>query len=153
MKRGFVFRPFYFCFNSNRVLWVWVILLVSSHFVPRSFRTLVISYLFWSFHTNFGRFVPSNNHFVPGHFVPILVSSYLYQMGTKWLHGIQFVPKSFRTQFGHFVPSSDVWIDGAIHFDHFVPRSNGYEMTLSLMCWCIYAYVGVHYVYFDVNSV
>ena len=39
--------------------------------------TLVISY------PMFCHFVNSNNHFVPGHFVPILVISYLDQMGTK----------------------------------------------------------------------
>ena len=77
----------------------------NNHFVPRSFRTQVISYLLWSFRT----YVlvisyPVTTISYPGHFVPILVISYLGQVGTKWLYGGQFVPKSFRTLFGHFVP-------------------------------------------------
>ena len=77
----------------------YVILMVASHFVPRSFRTYFGHFL----HT-FGHFVPRNNHSYPGHFVPILVISYLGKLSTKWLYGGQFVPKSFRTLFGHFVP-------------------------------------------------
>ena len=64
-----------------------------SHFVSKSFRThfLVISYRVITI-------------LYQGHFVPILVISYLGQLGTKWLYGGQFVPKSFRTLFDHFVP-------------------------------------------------
>ena len=93
---------------------------VASHFVPRSIRTQVISYLLWSFRT----YVlvisyPVTTISYPGHFVPILVISYLGQLGTKWLHGGQFVSKLFRTLFGHFVPilvisypaKMDRWID------------------------------------------
>ena len=82
--------------------------MVASHFVPGSFRTylLVISY-------------PVTTISYPGHFVPILVISYLSQLSTKWLHGGQFVPKLFRSLFGHFVPilvisypaKMDGWID------------------------------------------
>ena len=85
------------------------------HFVPKSFRTiLVISYplLFsiWSFRTQFSYFVPISypvwsfrtyfyyfleNRF--GHFVPIFL-----------LFRTQVIsyPKSFRTHFSHFVPRS-----------------------------------------------
>ena len=77
-----------------------IVVSVTGHFVPRSFRTiLVISY------PRFGHFVPSNIHFVPrsfhtlfGHFVP---SSTGYEITFE----SQFVPKSFRTYFGHFVPT------------------------------------------------
>ena len=92
--------------------------LVASHFVPRSFRTQVISYLLWSFRTYFLVILyPVTTISYPGHFVPILVISYLVQLGTKWLFGGQFVPKSFRTLFGHFVPSLVIgwmhaWMDG-----------------------------------------
>ena len=79
---------------------------VVNHFVPRSFRTQVISYLLWSFHTYFLVIsYPVTTISYPGHFVPILVISYLGQLGTKWLYGGQIVPKSFRTLFGHFVPT------------------------------------------------
>ena len=88
--------------------------LVASHFVPRSFRTQVISYVFWSFRTYFLVIsYPVTTISYPGHFVPILVISYLVQLGTKWLYGGQFVPKSFCTLFGHFVP---IWsLDGCMH--------------------------------------
>ena len=88
---------------------------VTGHFVPKSFRTiLVISYplLFsiWSFRTQFGHFVPISypawsfrtcfyyflkNRF--GHFVPIFL-----------LFRTQVIsyPNSFRTSFSHFVPRS-----------------------------------------------
>ena len=86
----------------------------------QSFRTQVISYLLWSFHTYFLVIsYPVTTISYPGHFVPILVISYLGQLGTKWLYGGQFVPKSFRNLFGHFlpifghfVPSKDGWMDG-----------------------------------------
>ena len=96
-----------------------VLKLVSSHFVPRSFRTqvisyhfdhfiltfifnLVISYTVLSFRTYFHIFI--YNYF--DHFVPSFYN---------------FVPKSFRTQ-RHFVPSLVI-----SYPSHFVP---GYEMTL-----------------------
>ena len=79
----------------------------------------VISYLLWSFCTHFLVVSdPVTTISYPGHFVPILVISYLGHLGTKWLHGGQFVPKSFRTffwsfhsPFGHFVTSKDGWMD------------------------------------------
>ena len=73
---------------------------IASHFVPRSFRTY-----FWSFRTYFLVIsYPVTTISYPGHFVPSLVISDLGQLGTKWLYGGQFVPKTFRTLFGHFVP-------------------------------------------------
>ena len=97
-----------------------IIILVASHFVSKSFRTQVISYLLWSFRTYFlVSSYPVTTISYPGHVVPILVISYLGQLGTKWLYGGQFVPKSFRTHFGHFVPNlvisyaarMDGWMD------------------------------------------
>ena len=93
--------------------------LVASHFVPRSFRTQVISYLLWLFCTYFfGHFIPSNNHFVPrsfrthfDHFVP---RSTGYEMTIWWTIHTQVISYpfwSFRTHFRHFVPSKDGWID------------------------------------------
>ena len=96
------------------------VILYPGHFVPKSFRTiLVISYplLFSirSFRTRFGPFVPISypvwsfrtyffyfleNRF--GHFVPILYC---------------FIPKSFRTR-SHFVPILDI-----SYPNHFVPTS------------------------------
>ena len=48
----------------------------------------------------------------PGHFVPTLVISYLL--------------------FGHFVPSDNHFVPRSFrtHFDHFVPSSTWYEMTI-----------------------
>ena len=80
---------------------------VTGHFVPRSFRTQVISY-------HFGHFVPT---FIFNlvisypvwsfrtHFVPRLVISYL--LFTVLLFRTQVIsyPKSFRTYFSHFVPT------------------------------------------------
>ena len=99
--------------------------LVTGHFVPRSFRTQVISY-------HFGHFVPT---FIFNlvisypvwsfrtHFVPSLVISYLLLLFYKTVLVISFLfftvsypnhfvpevisyPKSFRTHFSHFVPRS-----------------------------------------------
>ena len=71
----------------------------------QSFRTQVISYLLWSFRTYFLAILyPVTTISYSGHFVPILVILYLGQLGTKWLYGGQFVPKSFRTIFCPFVP-------------------------------------------------
>ena len=100
-------------------------ILVASHFVPRSFRSHVISYLLWSFRTYFfGHFVPSNNHFVPrsfrvhfGHFVP---RSTGYEMPIWWsirTQDISYPFWSFRTQFGHFAPSKEGWMDGWMERD------------------------------------
>ena len=61
----------------------------------QSFRTQVMSYLLLSFRTYFlviSYLVTTISY--PGHFVPILVISYLSylgQLGTKWLYGGQFV--------------------------------------------------------------
>ena len=101
-------------FNRNVPVWV------TGHFVPRSFRTQVISY-------RFGHFVPT---FIFNlvisypvwsfrtHFVPSLVISYLLlQFSRKpfwsfrtyfYLFRTQVIsyPKSFRTHFSHFVPRS-----------------------------------------------
>ena len=95
-------------------------MLVTGHFVPRSFRTQVISY-------RFGHFVPT---FIFNlvisypvwsfrtHFVSSLVISYLLlQFSRKpfWSFRTYFLlfrtqvisyPKSFRTHFSHFVPRS-----------------------------------------------
>ena len=83
---------------------------VTGHFVPRSFRTQVISYHFWSFRTHF--------YFQFGHFVPSLVISYLLLLFARkpfWSFRTYFLlfrtqvisyPKSFRTHFSHFVPRS-----------------------------------------------
>ena len=94
-----------------------------AHVGCQPFRTQVISYLLWSFRT----YVlvisyPVTTISYPGHVVPILVISYLGQLGTKWLHSGQFVPKLFRTHFGHFVPSKDGWMD---------------QMDLALSLWAI----------------
>ena len=80
----------------------------------QSFRTQVISYLLWSFRTYFLVIsYPVTTISYPGHFLPILVISYLVQLGTKLLYGGQFVPKSFRTLFGHFVCILVIWcMDG-----------------------------------------
>ena len=78
------------------------------HFVPtfwsfrtqqQSFRTLDISYPFWSFRIQVNR---ERNYYMvvksyPSLFVPFLVISYPF-----W---------SFRYHFGHFVPSKDGWMD------------------------------------------
>ena len=93
---------------------------VTSHFVPRSFRTQVISY-------HFGHFVPT---FIFNlvisypvwsfrtHFSPSVVISYLLLLFCKKLFGsfrtyfllfrtqVISYPKSFRTHFSHFVPRS-----------------------------------------------
>ena len=107
------------CYSKHIFFFFWPNT-VASHFVPRSFRTQVFSYLLWSFRTYFLVIsYPVTTISYPGHFVPILVISYLGQLGTKWLYGGQFVPKSFRTLFGHFVPilvisypeKMDGWID------------------------------------------
>ena len=84
---------------------------VTGHFVPRSFRTQVISY-------HFGHFVPT---FIFSlvisypvwsfrtHFVPSLVVSYLLKLFSRkpfWsvrTYFYCFVPKSFHTR-SHFVP-------------------------------------------------
>ena len=96
-----------------------VTFVVTGHFVPRSFRTQVISY-------HFGHFVPT---FIFNlvisypvwsfrtHFVPSLVISYLLLLFSRKRFG-HFVPifllfrtqvisypKSFRTHFSHFVPT------------------------------------------------
>ena len=99
---------------------IFMFISVTGHFVPRSFRTQVISY-------RFGHFVPT---FIFNlvisypvwsfrtHFVPSLVISYLLlQFSRKpfWSFRIYFLlfrtqvisyPKSFRTHFSHFVPRS-----------------------------------------------
>ena len=93
---------------------------VTGHFVPRSFRTQVISY-------HFGHFVPTFifNLVISypvwsfrSHFVPSLVISYLLLLFSRkpfWsfvpiflLFRTQVIsyPKSFRTHFSHFVPRS-----------------------------------------------
>ena len=78
---------------------------VASHFVPRSFRMQANTYLLWSFRTYcLVISYPLTTISVSGHCVPILVILYLGQLGTKWVHGGQYVPKLFRTLFGHFVP-------------------------------------------------
>ena len=93
---------------------------VTGHFVPRSFRTQVISY-------HFGHFVPTFIfNFVISypvwsfrtHFVPNLVISYLlllFSIKPLWSFRSYFLlfrteiisyPKSFRTHFSYFVPRS-----------------------------------------------
>ena len=68
-------------------------LLVSSHFVPRSFCTY------------FSHFLPSLSKLrtqeqpFRTQVISYQIWSYLGQMGTKWLYGGRFIPKSFRTQF------------------------------------------------------
>ena len=53
-------------------------------FRTRSFRTQVISYLLWSFRTYLLVIsYPVITISYPGHFIPILVISYLGQLGTK----------------------------------------------------------------------
>ena len=105
---------------------------VTGHFVPRSFRTQVISY-------HFGHFVPT---FIFNlvisypvwsfrtHFVPSLVISYLLLLLSRkpfWSFRTYFLlfrtqvisyPKAFRTHFSHFVPRS--------FRTHFQPK---YELT------------------------
>ena len=84
---GIVIVPYKLEYNDQ---WIYVLyFLVTGHFVPKSFRTQVISYPsyfvpVWSFRTHF--------YFQFGHFVPSLVISY-----------------PFRTQFGHFVPTSIIF--------------------------------------------
>ena len=98
---------------------------VTGHFVPRSFRTQVISY-------HFGHFVPN---FIFNlvisypvwsfrtHFVPSLVISYLLVLFSRkpfWsfrTYFLLFVPKSFRIR-SHFVPILVISYSG-----HFVPTS------------------------------
>ena len=95
----------------------WVKSLVTGHFVPRSFRTQVISY-------HFGHFVPTFFNLVISypvwsfrtHFVPNLVISYLLLLFSGkpfWWFRTNFLlfrtqvisyPKSFRTHFSHFIP-------------------------------------------------
>ena len=118
--------------------------MVTGHFVPRSFRTQVISY-------RFGHFVPT---FIFNlvisypvwsfrtHFVPSLVITYLLlQFSRKpfWSFRTYFLlfrtqvisyPKSFRTHFCHFVPRS--------FRTHFQTRYEliGYEMTFfAVICY------------------
>ena len=108
---------------------------VTGHFLPRSFRTQVISFRFghfvptlfsiWSFCTQSGHFVPISYpvwslriyfYYVPenrfGHFVPNFYC---------------FVPKSFRTQFSHFVSRS--------FRTHFQTR---YELTFFFAVLCYF---------------
>ena len=94
--------------------------LVTGHFVPRSFRTQVISY-------HFGHFIPTFIFnlvisypvwSICSHFVPSLVISYLFLLFPEkpfWSFRTYFLlfrtqvisyPKSFRTHFSHFVPRS-----------------------------------------------
>ena len=111
---------------------------VTGHFVPKSFRTQVISY-------HFGHFAPTFIfNFVISypiwsfrtHFVPSLVISYLLLLFSRkpfWSFRTYFfycfVPKSFRTR-SHFVPILVISYPG-----HFLPTSKlgtnwlGYEMT------------------------
>ena len=93
---------------------------VTGHFVPRSFRTQVISY-------HFGQFVPTfifsldisypvwsfRTHFVPS--LVILYLLFLFSRRPVWSFRNYFLlfrtqvisyPKSFRTHFSHFVPKS-----------------------------------------------
>ena len=104
----------------------------------QSFHTQVISYLLWSFRTYFLAIsYPVITILYPGHFVPILVISYLGQLGMKWLYGGQFIPKSLRTRFGHFVPilvvwylaKMDGWMDGWI--DERAGGQAGFELQLN----------------------
>ena len=106
--------------RGNRELGAQVLPRVTGHFVPRSFRTQVISY-------HFGHFVPT---FIFNlvisypvwsfrtHFVPSLVISYLLLLFSRksfWSLRTYFLlfrtqvisyPMSFRTHFSHFVPRS-----------------------------------------------
>ena len=91
--------------------------MVTGHFVPRSFRTQVISY-------HFGHFVPT---FIFNlvisypvwsfrtHFIPISYLLLLFSRKPFWSFRTYFLlfrtqvisyPKSFRTHFSHFVPRS-----------------------------------------------
>ena len=98
---------------------------VTSHFVPRSFRTKVISY-------HFGHFVPTFifnlvisypfSHFIPISYPVWSFHYYFYYfLENRFGHFVPifycFVPKSFRTQVISYPKSSRT------HFSHFVPRS------------------------------
>ena len=110
---------------------------VTGHFVPRSFRTQVISY-------RFGHFVPT---FIFNlvisypvwsfrtHFVPSLVISYLLlQFSRKPFWSFRNYFLLFRTQVISYLKSFRT------HFSHFEPRSfrthfqTRYEMTFFFCC-------------------
>ena len=96
----------------------------SSRFVPRTFRTQVISYHFdhfepififilvisypvWSFCAQFGHFVPT--------FIFLFRPQFLHQFRTQVIS----YPESFRTQFSHFVPRYEMtWV--SIDLFHFI---------------------------------
>ena len=94
---------------------------VSGHFVPRSFRTILVTVT--SYPLLFS-FVSFRNKF--SHFVPSLVISYLhlyFYLKLFWSFRTHFFSISYPRHFvhSHFVPSLVISYPG-----HFVPR---YEIT------------------------
>ena len=138
--------------------------LVTGHFVPRSFRTQVISY-------HFGHFVPT---FIFNlvisypvwsfrtHFVPSLVISYLLLLFSRkpfWSFRSYFLlfrtqvisyPKSFRTR-SHFEPILVISYPG-----HFIPTSKlgtnwlGYEMTFFLL-WFATSRLDTNWLWYEMS--
>ena len=122
------------------------------YFVPRSFRTQIISY-------HFGHFVPTFifNMVISypiwsfrTHFVPSLVISYLLLLFSRQLFWLFrtfffncFVPKSFRTR-SHFVPILVI-----PYPDHFVPTSKLGTNWLSFLLWFATSRLGTNWLWYE----